>query len=684
MPQWLERWNRSFAKWLWVVVLIGLIGTLPLIYARVQTEASAKKVEFVMDYRDLLQVSSTQPDPEKFVQAQLALLKQSGVNAMAVFEGTLEELSWAGEVSVFSAQQAALLDGKLPQVGDNRTYLLFNKPEDEAVLRPIIETAFTKNGAGVANWTSQGKDGMVLGIGPDDAMIRPMQPNPIAMRQLKEQGFYIVPRLSDRLPYNDEEIGKWIASFKENGVTRIIFDGDAVTGYNDQEEHGSLDQFAGRLKEAGIGIGTIENLKVPQKGLGTLSKLLDYNVVRVHSVSENEMNVLKPDVLTDRFLLAVKDRNLRMIYLNAMAVKDQSKGEVVNPIDTIVQALAGNPDTGLTGTIDQIGDFGFVPGEAHAFDVHHAPAEKLWKALAILGAVALIALTIGLFIPQILVPVTIIGLIGGAGTFVLNSSLLNQALALMAAIASPTASMALLIRWLRAKHDRKDALPRSAWSRLGGAILLYLRTSVLSVVAVPFVIALLNDITYELVLQQFRGVSLLHLAPIALIALYAVLYGYGGSVKKNLATLLKQPITVLWLVILAVVGVVGMYYLSRTGNSGQASALELKIRPILESTFGVRPRFKEFAMGHPIFLLGLFLALRYRWALVFIVIASIGQLSMVDTFAHIHTPAYLSAMRDLLGLGLGAIIGLVGIVVWQIAEALWRRYRRGGRSAARA
>lgn len=676
MPQWLERWNRSFAKWLWVVVLIGLIGTLPLIYARMQTEASAKKVEFVMDYRDLVQASVTQPDPQKFVDEQLAVLKDAGVNAMAVYEGSLDELTWAGEVSVYSAQQAALLEGKLPQAGDNRTYLLFNKPEDEAVFRPMIEAAFAQDG--VSSWSVQGRDGLTINTSPDNASMRVLPPNPIAMKQLHDDGFLIIPRLSDRLPYNDEEIGTWVDSFKEIGVTRVIFDGDAVTGYADQAAQGSLNLFANRLKQAGIGIGTIENLKVPQKGLGTLAKLLDYDVVRVHSVSEAEMSGAKPGKLVDRFVLAVKDRNLRIIYLNAMAVKDAAKGQVTVPVDTIAKSLAGDPATGLKGTIQQMSKFGFVPGEAHAFDVHHASAAKLWKGLAILGSVALIAIMIGLFIPAILAPVTILGLIGGAGVFVLSSSLFDQALALATAISAPTASMALLIRWLRTKHDRKDSLPRSAWARLGGAILLYVRTSVISVFAVPFVIALLNDITYELVLQQFRGVSLLHLAPIALVALYAVLYGYGTSVRKNVVTLLKQPITVLWVVVLGVVGVMGLYYLSRTGNSGEASGLELSFRSFLENTFGVRPRTKEFLLGHPVFLLGLFLALRYRWGLVLIVIATIGQLSMVDTFAHIHTPVYLSATRDLLGLALGGAIGLVGIVGWQVLEFLWRRYHNAG------
>ncbi|MBB6638124.1 DUF5693 family protein [Cohnella thailandensis] len=676
VPQWMEKSNRRLAKGLWWAVLIGLLGSLPFAYTRIQTEASSKKVEFVMDYRDIVQMSQTQPNPQSFVTEQIKVLKDAGVNAMAVYESSLEELSWEKEVTVYNAQNAALLEGKLPEVGDNRTYLLFNNPENVSVLRPMIEKAFARNGIPVSDWSFGGREGLLLDIGPDDAYMRPLPPNPIKMQMLKDEGFLIVPRLSDHvIPYNDELVAEEIEQFKALGVSSIIFDGDAVTGFADQADEGSLDKFAARLKEAGIGIGAIENLKIPQKGLGTLANLLDYNVMRVHSISEGEMNVGKPETLADRILLAVKDRNLRLIFLNASASKDASKGQITNSIGTVVETIAGDEDEGTKGAIEQIEDFGFKVGEAHSFDVHRPSAEKLWKAFAIFGSVALIAATIGLYLPKLLTLVTVIGAIGGAGVLVLDSSLLNQALALFTAIAAPTASLVLLLKWLRAKHDRKEGLPQSAWGRVGASIVLYVRTAVLSLVAVPFVIAILSNITYNLVLEQFRGVSLLHLAPIALVALYAVLYGYGGTVRSNFVNLMKQPITVLWVVLAAIVGAMGMYYLSRTGNAGQASGLELQFRSFLETTFGVRPRTKEFLLGHPLLILGLFLSLKYRWGIVFLVAATLGQLSMVDTFAHLHTPIFLSATRDLLGLGIGLVLGLIAIAVWQVLEKVWRGYR---------
>lgn len=674
VPVWLDQWNRRLAKWLWWVVLIGVLGSLPVAYARVQTEHSANKVEIIVDYKDILTIAATQADPKAFAQEQLKKLKDAGVNGMAVFESNLDELSLTGDVMVYTAQQAAQLVGELSVPGDNRTYVMFNKPDTEPAIKPIVEDAFNQAGVSVESWSAKGRDGIILGVGPDDAKLRPMEPNPLSMQAIHDAGLMVVPRISDRTqPYNAARVSDWLAKFKAVGATRIIFDGEAVTGYNNQADQRSLDDFAKQLKDGGFGTAVIENLKAPQLGMGALAQKLDYNAVRLHSVSEGEMMVISPETLKDRLVLAVKDRNIRMIYLNAAPARDDKKAVVTHPIDkTIVTALSGDD-----GAIERMRDFGFVTGEAHAFKVHKAPAETVWRGLAIAGAVSLIAIMIGLFLPPLLLPVTILGFIGGAGVLALDSSLLTQALALFVAIAAPTVSVVTLVRLLRARRNRPENFRMSAGRRIGSAILLYIRTAILSVIAIPFVIALLNDITYELVLQQFRGVSLLHLAPIALVALYVFFYGSANGFWGNLRQLLVMPIKVFWVIAGVFILAAGYYYLTRTGNGGSASGIEMKLRTFLETTFHVRPRFKEFAMGHPLMLLGLFLSLRYpKWPLVLIVAATIGQLSMVDTFAHIHTPAVLSATRDLLGLGIGFLIGLVLIVVWQVLERLWAVWRK--------
>ncbi|TVX97088.1 DUF5693 family protein [Cohnella terricola] len=683
MPQWLNTWNAKMAKWLWWVVLIGVVASLPVVYARVQTESSADQVAVVMNYRDLLQVSNSQADPRKFAHEQTELLKNAGVNGMVVFESTLEELSWAGEINVYNALQAALLEDRVSPPEDNGTYVVFNRPEHEQTLRPIIEWAFRHHGADVTSWTVKGHSGLRIGMGYDDALLRPMQPNPIAIKELRDAGFLVFPRLSDRFePFDPAEVDKWLQSFEDLGIDRVLFDGEAVTGYGKGIKYKGVQKFADLLKKHHIGVGIFENLKVPQKGMAKLSNLLGYDAIRAHSVGAAEMTAIKKPVLEDRLVLAVKDRNIRLLYLNATPVRDATKGQVTNPLGNIVKALQGeevedeDEGTSSVGVIQQLRDFGFEIGSPKAFDVHHAPAEKILRALAMLGAIVLVALAVGLFIPSLLLPVLVAGAIGGAGLYVLNSTIMVQALALFAAIAAPTASVVLLVKRIRVLRETAGDQTIPGMRRLGGAILLFVRTTILSLAAIPLVVAMLNHISYSLVLQQFRGVSTLHLIPLALVAVYVFLYGPGNTVLGNVKKILAMPLTVLWIVAVAVIGAVGYYYLSRTGNSGQVSGIELLFRSAMENTFGVRPRIKEFMFGHPLFLVGIFLALRYRWGVVLLVAGTIAQLSMVDTFAHIHTPFLLSLIRVLLGLGIGFLVGLAAIGVWQVIEKLWIRWAK--------
>ena len=53
------------------------------------------------------------------------------------------------------------------------------------------------------------------------------------------------------------------------------------------------------------------------------------------------MMILKTPQLEDRLVLAVKDRNIRMIYLNAATARDSVKGQVVHPFDKMIAGLTG-------------------------------------------------------------------------------------------------------------------------------------------------------------------------------------------------------------------------------------------------------------------------------------------------------------------------------------------------------
>lgn len=666
MVQKWKRWNTAARKWLWILVVLGVAAALPVGYDRLQTESTSKKIELVFDYRDLLDVAVYQAKPQDFVSEQLDRLQDAGVISMALYESTLDELVKSRRISVYDGQQVADLTGTMVSPNENFTYVAFLNEESATLIKPIIEEAFTRLGIPVRSWEFvNAVDGLVLETPRSNAVIKPLSPDPITVSMLRDKGFNIVPRLSDSLPYDQAYMENLMAYFADHGVKRILFEGDSAKGFNDHAEMKSLDSFAQLLNEHHIGLVTIENIKRPQKGFAKLAYATDYNVTRIYSLSERDAN-LEPEVIGDRFALASKDRNIRMFYLNAEPSRDMTKATVTHPLDNLIDSLTGSGQA-----IQQMEDNGFTMGQAEPFKVTDSAMQRYFKLGALVGAIAFISLMISYFIPFLTVPSFLIGLLGSAGLYVLNTSIMEQAVALLVAISAPTVAVILAIR--KVNETQRSIPDMSAGRRVTHSIVLLVKTSILSLAAVPIVIALLNNVTYMLVLEQFRGVNLLASVPIGLIAIYVVLYR-GGSTFRSIRTLLKSPITLTWVIAAGIVGIVGWYYLTRTGNSGSVSSIEMAFRSFLENTFGVRPRNKEFLLAHPIMVLGVFLSFKYRHAVYLLIIGVMGQLSMVGTFTHIHTPIYISSIRVVLGLGLGLIIGLIAIVVWQAAERIWKRW----------
>lgn len=693
--QW-QRWNRQAKLWLWVITLIGVAAALPLGAQRMTMEKSANTVEYVFDYRDIIEVSEHQANPAEFMRHQLALLKESGIHTMSVYESSLKELSQAGRLTYYNERDAALLQGKVADDRVNYTYILFAGDEEEQKVGKVVREALDRAGVTYRDWSFGERKGIVAEQSLTAMHLHTMDFDPMSLEAIRDAGFHILARFSDRVvPFDGARTDAQLAMLREFGVTRLLFDGEKAKGISNQGELGSLDSFGELLKQYDIGLTAIENLKKPQQGIHKLAYLTDYNVVRVYSLSPEDSIEMTTEGIADRFLLAAKDRNIRMFFLNTMLQSSMDTGKLNHSVDKLALAMGG-PD----GVIAKLEKGGFPSGEAMPFEYVNASWEKPVRAVVALGAIALITLLAAAFVPGMAIPVFALGLLGTAGLYVLNSSLMEQALALGAAVAGPSLAMIWVMNriYSRTLGDRRmvggetwkvggasyEAESGAQWvfpnvpigRRIGMALTWFVVGSLITLSAVPLVFGLLHNITYSLVLEQFRGVSVLFFGPLILVAIYVFLYegSEGHGVMRRVAAIMSRPITILWVVCAVVLAAIGYYYISRSGNAGQVSSIEILFRNWLESTFGVRPRFKEFMLGHPPLLLGLFLAIRYRAAWVLIIVGTMGQLSMVSTFTHLHTPLYISTVRTLLGLGAGLLIGLVCIGAWIVLEGAWRRW----------
>ncbi|OCT13132.1 hypothetical protein A8709_20510 [Paenibacillus pectinilyticus] len=672
-----QTWNNPLRNILWWFVIIGMLCSLPLAYARHQTETSANQVEFVFDYRDLLDIADLQTNPQGYVNTELPKMKAAGISSMAVYESTLAEFKESRRIDMYNSRDAAALTQTFGNPNENFTYVLFADSQTQQKLEPLIKKTFADLKVDVKPWSFKNRNGLVIQMSMDDASMKVMDPDPIALQMLKDQGFQIVVRLSNRRPFNTNEMDALLKQFHDLGVKRIIVDGNEVPGYTEENTEMNLNKMADLLHKNGIGLAAIELLKEPQKGFSTLAKETNYDVVRLHSFTEKDGDKLTEPLkkveladriqgMADRLVLAVKDRNIRMVFLNAHAVKSVDKGKLVDPLASYYESLQGKD-----GAIPRIEKVGFTLGPAEAFDVHSTGWQKVARIFLLVGGLSLIVWMLSFFLPELTLIFFVIGLIGLVGLHTLSANLYAQGLALATAISAPSVAVMLAIRSVRsgAAAKWKSGLAFGLWTLL--------KTSAISLLGVVYEVALLNHITYSLVLQQFRGVGMLHLLPIGIAGLYLLFFSENNTYKEkaaNVRRILSSYISVLWIVIAGVGLAAIYYYLSRTGNEGQASTVEKLFRSFLENTLGVRPRTKEFLVAHPIFLLGAYLSVRYRHAVYLLFIGVIGQLSLVDTFAHLHTPLHISLIRIFYGLILGAIIGIVLIAVWEILTRSWKRW----------
>lgn len=167
----------------------------------------------------------------------------------------------------------------------------------------------------------------------------------------------------------------------------------------------------------------------------------------------------------------------------------------------------------------------------------------------------------------------------------------------------------------------------------------------------------------------FRGVKLAYLFPPLMVA--AVLSCAKESPLKIIRRACKTRLTAVHLLLSLVVITGVVLYLTRSGNTPmiKTSLLERNIRDWLETLLLARPRTKEMLLGHPAFIVGMALLLRQpkNGRILLAMLATVGQVSLFNTFCHFQTPLVLSLLRSINGLWMGVLLGVAA--AWLIMSA---------------
>lgn len=645
---------------LWILVLLGALCSLAPLCARLHAEHTVRGIDLVVDYTAVLDLCQSEGlDPREI----LGKLKEAGATSVAYSETTLDRLVGTGQIAAYTGSDL-MRDDILTRSASNsdssktkarpdpaRAYLLVYDPQTLADLVKYLRIFLGPDRCHLwASGKPSFQDPSILEVATNLRTLASMGlgfPN-TELAAARSAGMTIWLRPQNRGRFQESHVKDYleaIAALKPIGVRGVIFEGgnNDVLGYPD-----SLDTTVAFLQSTNLLFGNIEVpvVEAAQKGSQTLGRKLDNLTVRVMSMSPQQQK-LTPGDAVDRLRLGARERNMRVLYLRFFTTADTGKSLLLTNLDFVAdlrEALARS---------------GFTFDGARPFP--RMEPRPSWLAGMTLGAVAAGILFLDLFftVPLNVCRVLLIGmpLIVTGMSFAHRGGLASMGMALESAMAFAVLGLASGLPMLIREAGSAD----SSRAALSGAILPLILVTCVSLVGGLYMAGFMSSTTFMLSVSQFRGIKLIMVVAPAIVGLLFVTR-YAPRPEPLMQVLNRR--VVLWhIAAFATLAVAAAFYIERTGNASPAAAsdLERAVRNFLENILVLRPRFKEFALGHPAWFVLAVLLWKQRgaaWLWLFALAIAIGQVDVVDTFAHAHTPYFMSLLRALIGLVIGVVAGL--------------------------
>lgn len=591
--------------WLpFAILATALLSLISLSY-RYRMEQHNRAVSISVEYETVEAFAGAQG---KTVDEGLLALKKQGLGSVVLSEEYVVDLINSGKVQI---------------QGDT---LLASDPIDQRRLMRAFAARFPGRPAQFVDErghvTVGGNRLPMIGISAATLRATPVGLNPEEAATIKKAGLGIIARMANPAGVTSEYVRSTLEWAHDLGASVFLPMGDQVLGRRD-----ALKTLTDELGKLGMAYASPEFSKLG--GDENVLQSAPAQVIRLHSAQAAELDKLPLPQAIERYSLAARERGMRIL--------------LVRPISYAGPTPLGSLDDFVKQINDDCRRQGLDMGAARPFKDPGVPTLLfLLIGLSIVPTAYFVGTVFVKNQKAQVVGLVLVSLIG----LLAFSNHGRAYTALLAAIVFPIAAFVLLDA--RKRHN---------------VIVDFLLVSLTSLVGGLAIAGLLNTLPYFVRAQQFEGVKLAVFLPIFLIALYFILRG------SDLKALLKNPMT--WgsaLLALIVLGALA-FMSSRTGNDNPAgvSDLELKMRFLLDQILFVRPRTKEFMVGHPLLVIGITLLIAYKkkpspqlalWAALALAGGAIGQTDIVNTMCHIHTPVALSLMRIGVGMVAGCIIGL--------------------------
>ncbi len=651
----------TYRRLLYLLLAIGLLASLYVAVRRERHEHAARTVEIVMDDSDFEAFARSYGYDQP---ALLARMHAAGLTSLAVSEELGTSISTASTGSLYAggtledqARIAGLADPLFARLAathalrDDTMYLIAYDaptarryaaqialkfaPSTVRVLRPTLPVV----------WAIRTQLDYISGEGfglPYDRMA--------LARQL---GLRLVPRLQNDEGLSGAQIDRLVAdSVGSQKASTAIFFGlrNEVLGYPDKIAAAAI-----ALEEHHLNFGAIESYDPKQDQIGNeeLAKHMPQRLVRVQAIAKPEADKLTADEIIARYLLGVNERNIRVVYLRPWVHQWNGRSYADTNVEIVRRIAEGvRKDGKVLGTASPFA----------RFDVR--PIEIVLASLAV-PAIVLLVLALAGVESRALLVVLIAGdlLLIAAGYVAHHDMLVRKLLALTAGLAFPAAGF-LAIGWA----FRGDAGALRSTSPYVRGLVALVTAIVVTLGGALVITGLLSTPLTMTEIDRFAGVKYVLVVPALLsLALYFFTDRFGAKVDWRTAC--EEPVRIAQMVLGIVLLAGAVLALERSGNQSDIapSSFELALRSHLTTLLQVRPRFKEFAFAFPALMLvpALLPADRRRFGWLFVLAIGIGLGDVIDTFSHLHTPLHIGAARVILGTILGALAGLILIVVYR-------------------
>lgn len=629
--------KKQIKTLLYVILAISLVACGFVGIGRIQAEGQDKSVQIAIRYSDVLSLAQ---QTERPLEEILREFKEIGATTLLVRENTVSgpggdfyNYKGQGEISVL---EGYILKFYYPDITDLKPEYNYIVTTNKEVADNIYKNYHLKNihvDAFSGPNTETGEETYFIEVSDFASSLTTVGVgfNTTDLNVAASLGYMISPQIKNWDEPTEESLLNLVDELNAIDNVGTIYFADMTVPGADTEIMAQL------IRDHQLGF--IEFTSNKQKGFELLAKHssesgTNYKVARLHTLTDPQVKTFKISEVLDRYQLALNERNNRVFLF-----KMPSTLNVDADIDYMKESI--------TRFIELAEKDGFnMVNEPVNFNL---PAISIIVAiLAGLGAIVVFVLLLNeLGAAKLGYALGILGAIGYVGLLKVSPFVAYRMMALFGAVVFPTYAMIMGI-----KEE-----PRN----IKETIIAFLKICVISYGGVFAIVGSLSRTGFALGINLFAGVKLAHILPIAAI-LIVLVYRKHKLDYNFYKGILDRKISYGALIVIGVIAGALLIYTSRTGNSGSASTLELQFRQLLTSTLGVRPRTKEFLIGYPILICLLFYGYKEAY-LPFVIFAAMGPISLVNTYAHIHTPLLVSMIRSAYGIIFGLLIGLVAIWV---------------------